>query len=267
MQYRHFERGTSNGRSGALQSSSFIRHSQEEDQQESSLFAQRENFQSILASQRHAEILESLKRLTTSVVELQRSNEVMRNDFDQKICELHQLLDTFQPPSNVPLDGSQSPATSVEQDIMTVEDYMHGRKNRRLEPHGGFQSGDPCEVLLPTLSTTTGGGPSCTSRSPSFFDDIFMDDQDSVTSHQFRDTSTRRVDSSETLRSRVPVPTPVHTNTRRRSSNGRCVWGGKRVGNGSSSSHLSSTHQLDNTDYEIGGSSGSLYSSMSGGSI
>ena len=123
MQYRHFERGTSNSRSGTLQSSSFIRHSQ--DDQES--FAQRENFQSILASQRHAEILESLKRLTSSVVELQRSNEEMRNDFEQKICELHQLVDTFQS-SNVPPAGSLSPASSVEQDIMTVEDYMHGKK-------------------------------------------------------------------------------------------------------------------------------------------
>ena len=253
MQYRHFERGTSNSRSGTLQSSSFIRHSQ--DDQES--FAQRENFQSILASQRHAEILESLKRLTSSVVELQRSNEEMRNDFEQKICELHQLVDTFQS-SNVPPAGSLSPASSVEQDIMTVEDYMHGKKNRRLE-----QREDPCEVLLPTISTST-GGPSRTSRSPSFFDDIFMDDQASVTSQQFKDTSaTRRVDSSESLRSRVPTPM-----NKRRSSNGRCVWGGKRVGNGSSSSsHLSSAHLLDNADYEIGGSSGSLYSSMRGGSI
>ena len=258
MQYRHFERGTSNSRSAALQPSSFIRHSLEE--QESSSFSQRENFHSILASQRHAEILESLKRLTSSVVELQRTNEVMRNDFDQKICELHQLLDTLQKPSSVdPLSGSESPATSVDNDVMTVEDYLHGRKNRRLEPRD-----DPSDVLLPTISTTSGNPPICTSRSPSFFDDIFMDDQGSVmTSRQGRDTSTRRVDSSETLSSRVPVPVPTNT---RRSSNGRCVWGGRRGGNGSSS-HMPSIHHLDNTDYDIGGSSGSLYSSMSGGSI
>lgn len=138
---------------------------------------------------------------------------------------------------------------------------MHVRKTRRTEPRG-----DPCDILLPTISTTTDDPPIYTSRSPSFFDDIFMDDQGSVASNQCRDrdTSTRRVDSSETLRSQVPVPVPTNT---RRSSNGRCVWGGRRGGNGSSSSHLSSIHHLDNTDYDIGGSSGSLYSSMSGGSI
>lgn len=191
---------------------SFQSQSQEEES-----YSQRTQFDSILQNQRHVELLGAVKKLTSSIILLQRSHDELRIFVEKRFDSIHQQIEEQKESTTTPKKVENSPSISddTERETMTVDDYLRCRKRQRNERYGD----STCEVLMPVaknITSWTCGGTEGVQSSHSFFDDIFREDQMCTAN---RNTENRR----------TSIPFRHPESIRRNSSCSSIRWGSGRV--------------------------------------